>query len=173
MPIIDINGVPVDFPFQPYEVQKDYMAKVIECLDKSQNAMLESPTGLTWPYKIEIHRKIRCFLMILDHAHLLRHGQNALLAMRYTGLGKTLHGRRKATTNCDIRFQNTYPNRTRYLWRVSISFAHCWLLWLTQIQRTILAGVEFVPDIKWPRWIVWQLVIYTQILNFNQGSHFC
>lgn len=34
MPEIIINGVPVDFPFQPYPVQEDYMKKIIECLQK-------------------------------------------------------------------------------------------------------------------------------------------
>lgn len=48
MTTIEISGVTVKFPFPPYEVQRNYMAKVIECLDKSQNAMLESPTGLKW-----------------------------------------------------------------------------------------------------------------------------
>jgi hypothetical protein len=34
MPEIIINGVPIDFPFEPYDVQKVYMSKVIECLQK-------------------------------------------------------------------------------------------------------------------------------------------
>lgn len=46
MPEIDINGVPVKFPYQPYDVQRKYMEKVIEALDKGVNAVLESPTGL-------------------------------------------------------------------------------------------------------------------------------
>lgn len=45
MPEIIINGVPVDFPFHPYPVQEDYMKKVIECLQKGENGVLESPTG--------------------------------------------------------------------------------------------------------------------------------
>ncbi|GIY04856.1 hypothetical protein CDAR_232831 [Caerostris darwini] len=40
-----INGVQVLFPFQPYSVQEEYMKKVIECLQKGVNAILESPTG--------------------------------------------------------------------------------------------------------------------------------
>lgn len=43
--IIEINGIPVKFPFEPYGLQKDYMAKVIAALDNKQNAVLESPTG--------------------------------------------------------------------------------------------------------------------------------
>ena len=47
MPEFIIGGVPVSFPFEPYDVQRRYMEKVIESLDKSANSVLESPTG--WP----------------------------------------------------------------------------------------------------------------------------
>ncbi|XP_071067913.1 regulator of telomere elongation helicase 1 isoform X5 [Dasypus novemcinctus] len=45
MPKITLNGVTVDFPFQPYKCQEEYMAKVLECLQKKANGLLESPTG--------------------------------------------------------------------------------------------------------------------------------
>ncbi|KFZ57964.1 Regulator of telomere elongation helicase 1, partial [Antrostomus carolinensis] len=45
MPRITLNGVTVDFPFQPYQCQEAYMAKVLECLQKKVNGILESPTG--------------------------------------------------------------------------------------------------------------------------------
>lgn len=45
MPQINLLGVPVDFPFDPYDCQITYMEKVIECLETSNNALLESPTG--------------------------------------------------------------------------------------------------------------------------------
>ncbi|KAK7078302.1 Regulator of telomere elongation helicase 1 [Halocaridina rubra] len=45
MPEFVFHGVPVRFPFEPYDVQKEYMSKVIECLQKSENGILESPTG--------------------------------------------------------------------------------------------------------------------------------
>lgn len=45
MTTIDIRGVPVSFPFQPYELQKNYMEKVIEALQNQTHAILESPTG--------------------------------------------------------------------------------------------------------------------------------
>ncbi|XP_037589851.1 regulator of telomere elongation helicase 1 isoform X2 [Cebus imitator] len=45
MPKIVLNGVTVDFPFQPYKCQQEYMAKVLECLQKKVNGILESPTG--------------------------------------------------------------------------------------------------------------------------------
>uniref|UniRef100_A0A2K6ETU4 Regulator of telomere elongation helicase 1 n=1 Tax=Propithecus coquereli TaxID=379532 RepID=A0A2K6ETU4_PROCO len=45
MPKIILNGVTVDFPFQPYKCQQEYMTKVLECLQKRVNGILESPTG--------------------------------------------------------------------------------------------------------------------------------
>nr|XP_019608929.1 PREDICTED: regulator of telomere elongation helicase 1 isoform X1 [Rhinolophus sinicus] len=45
MPKITLNGVMVDFPFQPYRCQEEYMTKVLECLQKKVNGILESPTG--------------------------------------------------------------------------------------------------------------------------------
>lgn len=45
MPSVTINNVDVDFPFSPYECQKDYMGHVIKALQLKQNAILESPTG--------------------------------------------------------------------------------------------------------------------------------
>ncbi|KAK9875897.1 hypothetical protein WA026_009684 [Henosepilachna vigintioctopunctata] len=41
----NINGIDVKFPFEPYDIQKDYMSKVIECLSMEKNGVLESPTG--------------------------------------------------------------------------------------------------------------------------------
>lgn len=32
MPEITIRNLIIDFPFEPYDIQKDYMEKVIECL---------------------------------------------------------------------------------------------------------------------------------------------
>lgn len=43
--IIEIHGIKINFPFEPYALQKDYMTKVIEALQSQQNAVLESPTG--------------------------------------------------------------------------------------------------------------------------------
>lgn len=40
-----LEGLPVYFPFKPYECQNNYMAKVILALKNSENALLESPTG--------------------------------------------------------------------------------------------------------------------------------
>ncbi|CAJ1055220.1 regulator of telomere elongation helicase 1 isoform X1 [Xyrichtys novacula] len=45
MSSLTLNGVTVSFPFSPYDCQKDYMSKVIECLQKKVNGVLESPTG--------------------------------------------------------------------------------------------------------------------------------
>lgn len=45
MPTLTLRGVEVTFPFEPYDLQKDYMEKVIECLQTQSNGVLESPTG--------------------------------------------------------------------------------------------------------------------------------
>ncbi|XP_030378751.1 regulator of telomere elongation helicase 1 homolog [Scaptodrosophila lebanonensis] len=45
MPETIIAGIPVQFPFEPYEVQRAYMEKVIICLRDGTNGVLESPTG--------------------------------------------------------------------------------------------------------------------------------
>lgn len=42
---ITLCGITVKFPYEPYDVQKRYMESVINCLDNSENAILESPTG--------------------------------------------------------------------------------------------------------------------------------
>uniref|UniRef100_A0A8C6VDW4 Regulator of telomere elongation helicase 1 n=1 Tax=Naja naja TaxID=35670 RepID=A0A8C6VDW4_NAJNA len=45
MPQIKLNGITIDFPFPPYKCQEAYMSKVLECLQKQVNGILESPTG--------------------------------------------------------------------------------------------------------------------------------
>lgn len=45
MPHARINNISVEFPFEPYDVQKEYMAKIITSLQTEQNAILESPSG--------------------------------------------------------------------------------------------------------------------------------
>ncbi|XP_046578791.1 LOW QUALITY PROTEIN: regulator of telomere elongation helicase 1-like [Haliotis rubra] len=42
---LNVRGVSVDFPFEPYECQKAFMEKVIECLQTEKHGILESPTG--------------------------------------------------------------------------------------------------------------------------------
>jgi len=42
---VDVGGTCVNFPFSPYEIQVDYMRKVLECLEGGHNGLLESPTG--------------------------------------------------------------------------------------------------------------------------------
>ena len=42
---IELRGINVHFPFKPYPCQKDYMEKVLDALHRSENALLESPTG--------------------------------------------------------------------------------------------------------------------------------
>ncbi|GLH00003.1 Regulator of telomere elongation helicase 1 homolog [Gryllus bimaculatus] len=45
MPEVIIRGIPINFPFEPYNVQIAYMEKVISCLEAGGNGVLESPTG--------------------------------------------------------------------------------------------------------------------------------
>lgn len=45
MPQLNLNGVLVNFPFPPYDCQRTYMSKVIECLQNvstggAQHALL-------------------------------------------------------------------------------------------------------------------------------------
>lgn len=42
---VTIRGIPVSFPCEPYDIQREYMEKVIECLQNETNGVLESPTG--------------------------------------------------------------------------------------------------------------------------------
>ena len=42
---LKLNGISIHFPFRPYDCQKDYMQTVLNALLKSENALLESPTG--------------------------------------------------------------------------------------------------------------------------------
>ena len=45
MPGFVYNGIRVEFPFEPYDIQKEYMRQVIDSIRNGENAMLESPTG--------------------------------------------------------------------------------------------------------------------------------
>ncbi|KAI4331239.1 hypothetical protein MLD38_029443 [Melastoma candidum] len=45
MPVYNIRGIDVDFPFEAYDCQLVYMEKVIQSLQQRCNALLESPTG--------------------------------------------------------------------------------------------------------------------------------
>ncbi|KAJ1402048.1 hypothetical protein B484DRAFT_405534, partial [Ochromonadaceae sp. CCMP2298] len=45
MPLLQIGGIQVDFPKEPYPSQVRYMEHVIRALNNNQNALLESPTG--------------------------------------------------------------------------------------------------------------------------------
>jgi regulator of telomere elongation helicase 1 len=41
----ELEGIMVDFPFQPYDLQKEYMARILRIMKNGGNALLESPTG--------------------------------------------------------------------------------------------------------------------------------
>ncbi len=42
---VPIKQFTVKFPYEPYEVQREYMDKVITCLEERKFGLLESPTG--------------------------------------------------------------------------------------------------------------------------------
>ena len=42
---VELRGIQIYFPFKPYQCQEAYMAKVLDALNNSENALLESPTG--------------------------------------------------------------------------------------------------------------------------------
>jgi regulator of telomere elongation helicase 1 len=42
---IELRGVPIHFPFKPYDCQETYMGTLLDALHKGENALLESPTG--------------------------------------------------------------------------------------------------------------------------------
>ena len=43
--LLRVRGIDVEFPFTPYTVQVTFMERLIEALQTSKNALLESPTG--------------------------------------------------------------------------------------------------------------------------------
>lgn len=42
---LELRGIRIHFPFKPYACQEAYMEKVLDALFRSENALLESPTG--------------------------------------------------------------------------------------------------------------------------------
>ena len=42
---IDVHGITINFPYEPYPCQEKCMSHVIKALHNSENALLESPTG--------------------------------------------------------------------------------------------------------------------------------
>lgn len=42
---LKLHGVPLYFPFEPYQVQVDFMGRVIEAFKTGTHGLLESPTG--------------------------------------------------------------------------------------------------------------------------------
>lgn len=45
MPLIDVEGISVSFPYTPYSCQNAFIKSVMIALKNKQNAALESPTG--------------------------------------------------------------------------------------------------------------------------------
>jgi len=42
---VEVEGTSINFPFKPYDLQIEYMKKVLECVRDGRNGLLESPTG--------------------------------------------------------------------------------------------------------------------------------
>lgn len=66
MPAIEINNLTVDFPYEPYEIQKEYMSKIVECLQGV--SMLSTRRYFQWyiqnkKYHV-FHPEIKCRLRI-------------------------------------------------------------------------------------------------------------
>ena len=52
--LMELRGVPVEFPFEPYHCQRTFMEAVIQSAQTGQNALLESPTGTGKVRRIQI-----------------------------------------------------------------------------------------------------------------------
>lgn len=80
MSTFKFDGVTVKFPFPPYDIQKEYMRKVIMAIKNNENAMLESPTGtgkVSYNIVFLLYRLCRYF------AHLLQQSIFALSIVLY------------------------------------------------------------------------------------------
>jgi len=58
---ISINGISVNFPHDPYQVQVRFMEKMIVSIQNAENSVLESPTGrpVAWVFSygyVEINK---------------------------------------------------------------------------------------------------------------------
>jgi len=40
-----VGNLDIEFPFEPYDIQKEYMSHLIQAIENKENALLESPTG--------------------------------------------------------------------------------------------------------------------------------
>ncbi|RWR98520.1 regulator of telomere elongation helicase 1-like protein, partial [Dinothrombium tinctorium] len=41
----EVNGITIQFPFQPYDIQYEYIKNVIKVLKEEKIGLFESPTG--------------------------------------------------------------------------------------------------------------------------------
>ncbi|XP_061197971.1 regulator of telomere elongation helicase 1-like [Saccostrea echinata] len=107
MPLIDVKGVHVNFPFEPYPCQVTYMEKVIECLQKNVNGILESPTGtgktlcllcssLAWlqdkKAQVELNRQANISSLMGDNGSLQNNQIEALKKSLESSTGMTWGG---------------------------------------------------------------------------------
>lgn len=43
--LFQCEGIPLSFPYPPYDSQINMMSKILKCLKNSENGLFESPTG--------------------------------------------------------------------------------------------------------------------------------
>ena len=106
MVLIKIRNIMVDFPFEPYDIQKAYMEKVMEALETKNYALLESPTGkfvclIDWlapPDSPCLCPRLMAWLTTC------RHGQNFMPPLRVPRMA----GKSQETSSCAA-----IPNQSR------------------------------------------------------------
>ncbi len=120
--LINIKGINIYFPYKPYEIQIDYMNKVIESLNNNNIAALESPTGtgktlcllcasLAWmKYMREVRKiKIKMFYTSRTHSQI----SNVIKELKktvYLPITSILSSRDKSCINVSYRNYSKNPS---------------------------------------------------------------
>jgi hypothetical protein len=79
---LQLGGITLKFPFQPYNSQKALMSKMLKCIQDSGNACLESPTGILLFNRKELERPLRYSLLRWAGKSLNERGLMRLLSRR-------------------------------------------------------------------------------------------
>ena len=120
--LINIKGINIYFPYKPYDIQMDYMNKVIESLNNNNIAALESPTGtgktlcllcasLAWmKYMREVKKnKIKMFYTSRTHSQI----SNVIKELKktiYLPITSILSSRDKSCVNFTYRNYSKNPS---------------------------------------------------------------
>lgn len=82
MPVVQINNISVEFPFEPYDAQKSYMAHIIRSLQEGQNAILESPSGNSSEAETHSQSIHKMFVRTaIDHIQIITPGTGKTLSL--------------------------------------------------------------------------------------------